>query len=156
MGYIQKNLMENEKVVYEASLHPIVYTWPFLLGLAALVFMSIPMSETEFVIKLIVGIMLLAAAFIWALTINNGKQYVITTRRLIFKHGIIKRQSMELLLRKCEGVKIEQSIMGRLLNYGTVIVTTGEASSCYHHIKSPLTFSTQINQQIDNLKNDSD
>ena len=114
------------------------------------------MSETEFVIKLIVGIMLLAAAFVWALTINNGKQYVITTRRLIFKHGIIKRQSMELLLRKCEGVKIEQSIMGRLLNYGTVIVTTGEASSCYHHIKSPLTFSTQINQQIDNLKNDSD
>ena len=44
MGYIQKNLMENEKVVYEASLHPIVYTWPILLGLAALVFMAIPMS----------------------------------------------------------------------------------------------------------------
>ena len=153
MGYIDKNLMENEKVVYSAQLHPIVYTWPILLAIVALAVMAIPMGEdVNFVIKLAAGLILLVIAFIWCVSINGGKQYVVTTRRLIFKRGIIKRTSMELLLRKCEGVKIEQSVMGRILNYGTVIVTTGEASSSYSHIKSPLTFSTQINQQIDNLK----
>ena len=153
MGYIEKNLMENEKVVYSAQLHPIVYTWPILLAIVALAVMAIPMGEdVNFVIKLAAGLVLLVIAFIWCVSINGGKQYVVTTRRLIFKRGIIKRTSMELLLRKCEGVKIEQSVMGRILNYGTVIVTTGEASSSYSHIKSPLTFSTQINQQIDNLK----
>ena len=153
MGYIDKNLMENEKVVYSAQLHPIVYTWPILLAIVALAVMAIPMGEdVNFVIKLATGLILLVIAFIWCVSINGGKQYVVTTRRLIFKRGIIKRTSMELLLRKCEGVKIEQSVMGRILNYGTVIVTTGEASSSYSHIKSPLTFSTQINQQIDNLK----
>ena len=145
--------MENEKVVYSAQLHPIVYTWPILLAIVALAVMAIPMGEdVNFVIKLAAGLILLVIAFIWCVSINGGKQYVVTTRRLIFKRGIIKRTSMELLLRKCEGVKIEQSVMGRILNYGTVIVTTGEASSSYSHIKSPLTFSTQINQQIDNLK----
>ena len=153
MGYIDKNLMENEKVVYSAQLHPIVYTWPILLAIVALAVMAIPMGEdVNFVIKLAAGLILLVIAFIWCVSINGGKQYVVTTRRLIFKRGIIKRTSMELLLRKCEGVKIEQSVMGRILNYGTVIVTTGEASSSYSHIKSPLTFSTQTNQQIDNLK----
>lgn len=153
MGYIEKNLMENEKVVYSAQLHPIVYFWPIIMGIVAIAVMAIPMGkDVEFVIKLAAGFILLVIAFIWCVSINGGKQYVVTTRRLIFKRGIIKRTSMELLLRKCEGVKIEQSVMGRLLNYGTVIVTTGEASSSYSHIKSPLTFSTQINQQIDNLK----
>ena len=145
--------MENEQVVYSAQLHPIVYFWPIIMGIVAIAVMAIPMGkDVEFVIKLAAGLILLVIAFIWCVSINGGKQYVVTTRRLIFKRGIIKRTSMELLLRKCEGVKIEQSVMGRLLNYGTVIVTTGEASSSYSHIKSPLTFSTQINQQIDNLK----
>ncbi|MCR4854003.1 MAG: PH domain-containing protein [Prevotella sp.] len=153
MGYIEKNLMENEKVVYSAQLHFIVYVWPFLLGLAALVMMAIPMDDqTQFLVKLAAGVILLVIAFIWAVNINGGKQYVVTNRRLIFKRGIVKRESLELLLRKCEGVKIEQSVAGRLLNYGTVIVTTGEASNRYSHIKSPLAFSTHINQQIDNLK----
>ncbi len=153
MGYIEKNLMENEKVAYEAQLHPVVYVWPILLGIVALAVMAIPLEdETKFILKLAVGILMLLAAFVWAVSINGGKQYVVTTRRLIFKRGIVKRESLELLLRKCEGVKIEQSVMGRLLGYGTVVVTTGEASSRYDFIKSPLTFSTKINQQIDNLK----
>ncbi|MBR3471043.1 MAG: PH domain-containing protein [Prevotella sp.] len=153
MGYIEKNLMENEKIVYSAQLHPIVYTWPIVLGIVALIVMAIPLDDqTMFLVKLLGGIVALVIAFCWAVSLNGGKQYVVTTRRLIFKRGIIKRESLELLLRKCEGVKIQQSVAGRLLNYGDVIVTTGEASNLYRHIKAPLTFSTHINQQIDNLK----
>ena len=54
------------------------------------------------------------------------------------------------MLQKCEGVMVEQSIMGRILNYGTVIVTTGEATNNYSYIRNPFGFSTAINQQIDN------
>ena len=79
---------------------------------------------------------------------------MLTSRRLIFKRGIIKRTSFELLLRKCEGIRIEQSIMGRMLGYGSVLVTTGEATNRYDYIKHPLEFSTAINQQIDNVKDD--
>jgi len=152
MGYIEKNLMVNEQVVYEANLHYIVYTSPCLVALLAIGFLFIPGLEWMWRIILMLAVWL--GAFIWAIAINGGKQYVVTTRRLIFKRGIIRRKSFELLLRKCEGIQIEQSIMGRILNYGSVLVTTGEATNRYDHIKNPLKFSTCINQQIDNVKND--
>jgi len=144
--------MVNEQVVYEANLHYIVYTSPCLVALLAIGFLFIP--DLEWMWRIIPMLAVWLGAFIWAIAINGGKQYVVTTRRLIFKRGIIRRNSFELLLRKCEGIQIEQSIMGRILNYGSVLVTTGEATNRYDHIKNPLKFSTCINQQIDNVKND--
>ena len=58
------------------------------------------------------------------------------------KRGLIKRTSHELLLRKCEGISIEQSLMGRLFGYGSVLVSTGEEKNRYDYIKTPLDFST--------------
>ena len=152
MGYIQKNLMQGEKVMYEAKFHGIVYFWPCLLAILAIGLFFI--SSWSFLLRLILVLVVWLSTFIWGVYINGGKQYVLTTRRLIFKKGIIKRTSLELLLRKCEGIRIEQSIMGRLLGYGSVYVTTGEATNRYDYIKHPLAFSTSINQQIDNVKDE--
>ena len=44
--------------------------------------------------------------------------------------------------------------MGRLFGYGSVLVSTGEEKNRYDYIKNPLAFSTCINQQIDNVKDD--
>ena len=150
MGYIQKNLMQNEKVVYEARLHEIIFLAPCFIALCAIGLLFI--SSFSWTVRLILMLAVWLGAFIWALNIHGGKLYVVTTRRLIFKRGFIRRRSLELMLRKCEGIQIEQSILGRLLNYGTVLVTTGEATNRYEYVKSPLTFSTCINQQIENAK----
>ncbi|MBQ6278224.1 MAG: PH domain-containing protein, partial [Muribaculaceae bacterium] len=78
--------------------------------------------------------------------------YVVTTNRLIFKRGIINRNSHELLLKKCEGVQVDQSIPGRIFDYGTVVVTTGEVTNSYKYISHPLRFTTKIHEQISKLK----
>lgn len=150
MGYIEKHLMQDEKVVSKAKLHWIVYFGPGLVALLAIGLLFI--SDFSWLLRICLMLGLWLCALIWAVAIDGGKQYVVTTRRIIFKHGIIKRSSLELLLRKCEGIKVEQSIMGRILGYGTVLVTTGEATNRYDYIRHPVTFSTCINQQIDNLK----
>lgn len=150
MGYIEKHLMQDEKVVSKAKLHWIVYFGPGLVVLLAIGLLFI--SDFSWLLRICLMLGLWLCALIWAVAIDGGKQYVVTTRRIIFKHGIIKRSSLELLLRKCEGIKVEQSIMGRILGYGTVLVTTGEATNRYDYIRHPVTFSTCINQQIDNLK----
>ena len=152
MGYIQKNLMQGEKVVYEANLHGVVYAWPCIVAFLAVGLFFI--TGWSFLLRLILVLAVWLIAFIWGVSIHGGKQYVLTTRRLIFKRGIIKRTSFELLLRKCEGIRIEQTILGRLLGYGSVLVTTGEATNRYDYIKRPLEFSTSINQQIDNVKDE--
>ncbi|MCR4810543.1 MAG: PH domain-containing protein [Prevotella sp.] len=152
MGYIQKNLMQGEKVIYEAKFHGIVYFWPCLFAILAIGLFFI--GSWSFLLRLILVLAVWLVAFIWGVYINGGKQYVLTTRRLICKEGIVKRTSRELLLRKCEGISIEQSILGRLLGYGSILVSTGEDKNRYDYIKNPLAFSTSINQQIDNVKDD--
>ena len=150
MGYIQKNLMAGEKIAYEAKLHSIIYTGPILLALLSFLVLLIPI-ENKWINAGICLVLLLVALF-WAISINGGKQYVVTTNRLIFKHGIINRNSHELLLKKCEGVEVDQSIMGRIFNYGTVNVTTGEVTNQYKYIGNPLKFTTKIHEQISKLK----
>ena len=149
MGYIQSHLMTGEKVVYEAKQDSIIYTGPFLVALLAIGAIFLPF-EPLVIVCICAVILIIALA--WACSIYGGRQYVVTTHRLIFKRGIINRNSFELLLSKCEGVQVDQSILGRILNYGTVNVTTGEATNQYKYISRPLTFSTKIHEQIFNLK----
>ena len=148
MGYIQSHLISGETVVYEAKLHSIVYIGPILLSICAFGATLLPVDPGVIVC---IMLLILVFAFGWAISIYGGRQYVVTTHRLICKRGIIMRKSFELLLRKCEGVQVEQSILGRILNYGTVLVTTGEATNRYKHISDPFTFSTKIHEQINNL-----
>ena len=63
------------------------------------------------------------------------------------------RRVKELMLRKCEGIQVEQTFFGRIFDYGTLNVTTGEQTNSYKMIKDPITFSTRINEQIDAQSN---
>lgn len=141
--------MEGEKIVHEAKQHAIIYTGPIILALASFCAFFIP-TET-WINACICGALLLIALF-WAIKIYGGRQYVVTTNRLIFKRGIINRNSHELLLKKCEGVTVDQSIFGRIFGYGTVNVTTGEVNNTYNYISHPLRFTTKIHEQISKLK----
>ena len=131
MGYIQKNLMQGEKVMYEAKFHGIVYFWPCFFAVLAIGIFFI--SSWSFLLRFLLVMVVWLACFIWGVVINGGKQYVLTTRRLIFKRGIIKRTSFELLLRKCEGIRIEQSIMGRLFGYQPLRLHQASARVQHQH-----------------------
>lgn len=148
MGYIEKNLMEGEQIVYEARQHWIIYWKPFLLLLVAIGLFAIPSQYMELTIQMIASAALLVVAAIWAVNIYGGRKYILTTSRLILKRGIIRRESTDLILRRCEGVSIRQSITGRIFRYGTVSVSTGEVVNEFRLIEDPVRFSTQINQQI--------
>ena len=152
MGYIQKNLMSGEFVAYEAKQHGIIYAWPVIVALLAIGVFFIP--DLDLLVALCIALGIWLIVFCWAVSIYGGRQYVVTNNRLIFKRGIINRSSHELLLKKCEGVQVDQSIMGRLLDYGTVNVTTGEVANSYKYISHPLRFSTAIHEQISHLKDD--
>lgn len=140
--------MQGETVVYEAKLHGIVYLPPILVAAITIVLCAAVPSDATAMLAFIV----IAVCAMWCTSIYGGRQFVLTTKRVIVKEGIIKREVSELMLRKCEGIKVEQSIMGRILGYGTLLVTTGEATNYYKKIKDPITFSTRINEQIDMLK----
>ena len=86
-----------------------------------------------------VGILLSAA-----ITIKTS-ELVITDRRVLIKVGFIQRHTFEMFISKIESVAVFQSMLGRLLNYGTVEIRgTGGSSESFATIAAPLPFRDAI------------
>ena len=71
-------------------------------------------------------------------------ELAVTDRRVIAKWGLIRRQTIELLHSKVESLRVEQSILGRILNFGSIAVHgTGGATTPIPSIARPLEFRRQ-------------
>lgn len=157
MSYIDNNLMKDEQIIYRASTHWVVYlrtgiTCAILHGYIIILYMSdflhsLSMSGYIFV-GFFVSIYATALLGLQYYIINNS-EYVVTNKRLILKRGTIITKSVESILATCQGVSIKQSILGRALGYGTLIVTTGGVTSKFPYIADPVIFRNHINAQID-------
>ena len=54
-------------------------------------------------------------------------ELAVTNNRIIYKYGLIRRYTAEMNMDKVESVNVVQSILGRLLDYGTIdIMGTGQ------------------------------
>jgi uncharacterized membrane protein YdbT with pleckstrin-like domain len=151
MGYIDKNLMAGEHVVYRTSLHWIIFKWPIIFILIAIACFfgknALPVG-----IGFSVGIAFLTAAVIASISpfiTYKTSEFGVTNKRVMIKVGFIKRDSLETLLNKIEGIHVNQGILERILNYGTIaVVGTGGTSNAFHKINAPLQFRKKVQEQI--------
>jgi uncharacterized membrane protein YdbT with pleckstrin-like domain len=66
-------------------------------------------------------------------------EIAVTNQGVILKRGLIRRDTIEMNMPKVESVDVRQSILGRLLNYGTVIVRgTGGSLNPLAYVSAPL------------------
>ena len=80
-------------------------------------------------------------------------EITLTKQRLIFRTGLISRTSGELPLENVESLYISESLLGRLLGYGTVTVTSiGGQTVPLQHIGDPQQFHTVIKEAIEQAK----
>jgi uncharacterized membrane protein YdbT with pleckstrin-like domain len=147
MSYLENNLTQGENVVYTANIHWFLFVRPALLLLLGYLFYSA--LGTGFIhwigiILLVFGVL----SLVERLSIKIGSLYAVTNKRIILKSGIIKRDALELMLHKCEGIRINQGIWGRIARFGTIIVTTGGATNSYRFVADPMKFRNIINEQI--------
>lgn len=159
MGYVDRNLMPGEMVIAKARLHWLVFL-PALLWIGVSVGVIIAGSFFDSAAiawsVAVVGVALLFFAMVKG--IGAGLRYwtsefAVTTKRLVVKVGLIRRNTLELLLSKVEAVGVNQTIIGRLLNYGTLVITgTGGSMNAYDGIGSPLAFRKKVQQEIENVQ----
>lgn len=76
------------------------------------------------------------------LRICRTKIYL-TAEYLTISQGVLSRTTSDIALKKLEGVEVRQNLVGKILNYGTLQVSTGEISQRYL-ISNPLEFRNQI------------
>jgi uncharacterized membrane protein YdbT with pleckstrin-like domain len=68
---------------------------------------------------------------------------------VIVKVGLIHRHTLELVLAKVETVGVDQSILGRIFNFGTIIVTgTGGTQEPFKDIADPIGFRKQVQREL--------
>lgn len=150
MGYIDDNLMSGEQVVYRTKLHRIIFVGPIIFVVILFMFFAGgggPAAASGF---------FLLVAIIWGISdfiSFKTSEFGITNKRVLIKVGFIRRNSLETLLTKVEGIQVNQGILGRILNYGTIIVKgTGGTSNPFHKIEAPLEFRKKVQEQIASIQ----
>jgi uncharacterized membrane protein YdbT with pleckstrin-like domain len=154
MSYARKHLMSGEVIVREAHLSRVIYLpAAVLLALAAVLFAEVYSGGESTRYALPAPVILLAAAAaaaLGALVKRSSSEFVVTNKRVLVKTGWLRRRSTEILLRQIEGIAVEQGIVGRVLNYGTIVVEgTGSDRTPYRGISDPLGFRLAVQEQIE-------
>ncbi len=146
MGFIESNLMQDERVLGRAELHWIIFIWPAIWLAVALILFS-GGGDTAGAGGL--ALMLAIATGIVSFINLKTSEFGVTSKRVIMKTGLIRRSSFEVLLTKVEGIQVNQGILGRLLGYGTIVVTgTGGSADPFQRIARPLDFRRQVQEQV--------
>ncbi len=152
MGYVDSVLQPGETIRVRGHLHWILYVPAFLTQILALLIgvgvMMAPINKDQVWIgeafaafMLLVGIFRLLGRMLERAT----AEFAVTDHRIISKHGFISRRSVEMNIDKVESVDVDQTVLGRLLGYGTVTVHgTGARWDPIALIADPLKFRSAI------------
>ncbi|MGA3117814.1 MAG: PH domain-containing protein [Syntrophobacteraceae bacterium] len=147
MSYIEKNLMNGENILYRARLHWVVFFWPVIWFVVAIVFFSRggDVAVTVGRLFILIGIAKAISSYISFST----SEFAVTNQRVIAKVGFIRRNSLEVLLGKIEAIQVNQDILGRILGYGSITVSgTGGTRDPFHNISNPLELRRKIQEQV--------
>jgi uncharacterized membrane protein YdbT with pleckstrin-like domain len=149
--YIDEILQPGEKVLYSTNAHwmfylPAVGAWIVVFGLLVLSRMTVNGNLTMLCLAT-AAVIALAALYLtvraWFHRLTTETD--VTNRRVVHKTGFIRRRTFEMALDKVESVDVNQTIMGRVLNYGDVtILGVGEGKETISTIAEPLAFRNAI------------
>ena len=145
MSYNEKNLMKGESLLYLSKLHWIIFLLPVVWFIFAIFLLNNGNADK-------VGDLFILIAIVTGITtfINfKTSEFGITNKRVIVKVGFIRRNSLEILLDKVEGIQVNQTILGRILGFGSITVSgTGGTKNPFHLIDKPLEFRMKLQEQI--------
>lgn len=148
--YIDRVLQPGEIIVLVTRLHAIIYLRAVLLLIIALAFLigsawTASQVQLGLEIAALIFALLAAASWVRAAIRQFTTELGVTDRRVIYKAGLFARHTLEMNRSKVESVDVDQSILGRILGFGTIIVRgTGGSLEPIRLIRDPLTFRSHI------------
>ena len=149
--YIDEILQPGEKVRYSTNAHWIFYFPAILAWIVALILFILSRQTTVDSLVLLCltasGLVAIPALY-WTLRAWFHRWTIetdVTNFRVVHKIGFITRKTFEMSLDKVESVDVNQTILGRILNYGDVTIRgVGEGVETIKTIASPLAFRNSI------------
>jgi uncharacterized membrane protein YdbT with pleckstrin-like domain len=142
-AYVNSVLQPGEKVVLVTRLHWIIYGKAVLVLVLGSVLLIVEYAYgaddgvraiTAMLFGALSVLLFLAAWFDRWIT-----EFAVTDKRVIYKMGFIYRRTAEMNMDKVESVDVNQSILGRILDYGTLHVCgAGQGIEHLHRVASPI------------------
>lgn len=137
MSYIEKNLSPGETIVYRGQLSLWPYAFLIVIGVCA-----VPLLGS--------GLLLLAYVYIKVAT----TEVAVTDRRVIAKFGFISRSTIEMSVRRIESIQVDQGILGRIFDYGSIVMSgAGNPLAPIPGISNPMAFRRAFLEYQDGLAN---
>jgi uncharacterized membrane protein YdbT with pleckstrin-like domain len=149
MSYVTSVLQPGETVLHTASLHWVLYLRGLMLWVLALIvyIYGMKLALNSIAVDVVTGALLIAGLFLVATAWFHQwiTEIAVTNRRVIYKTGLISRRTSEMNMDKVESVVVDQTIMGRLLDYGSIDIRgTGEGLETLRKVASPLALRNAI------------
>lgn len=148
-NYVDSTLVQGETIVCSAHYHWFYWAKRILVYVVVMaVALAIDHVAGIGLVAWIMGL-ICAADFLYSLMLFMNDEMVITTHRVVLKTGIFSRYVFEMQIQKVETVEVDQSIPGRIFDYGTIICKgTGGTSSRRIEIASPLEFRSAFQNAV--------
>ena len=168
MGYVDRNLVPGETLLYRTRHHWLVLLGPLIGGSSLLVpglallmeaidkrdsaGLAVGSATISPKVMAIAGAVLVVAAiitFTYGVAKRNATEMAVTNRRVLIKSGMGSRRTLDLMLSRVESIGVEESAVGRMLGYGSVIVRgTGGTPEPFLMIAHPQEFRRAVQEQI--------
>jgi uncharacterized membrane protein YdbT with pleckstrin-like domain len=135
MSYVQSVITPNESLIVQAKTHWFVYIPPLFWTIVSLALIAAvpPLGAVLLVFSLFL--------FLRAWLYTYSTELAVTSKRVIAKFGFIRRNTIELRNDKVESLHIDQGIIGRIFNFGSIVVTgSGGTHAPIPYIANPLKF----------------
>ena len=152
MRYVRRVLQPGETVVYDTKLHWVIYIRAILLFVVCVILVAAAVSTSDnqnlsLALEIAAAIFALLAlsAALRAFVRRATTELAVTDHRVIYKTGLLARHTIEMNRDKVESVDVDQTLLGRIFGYGTIIVRgTGGSLEPIRTIGDPLTFRSNI------------
>jgi membrane protein YdbS with pleckstrin-like domain len=152
MDYVHHILQSGEEVRHEAKPHWIIFAPGLTILLVAVVLAAVAAavdigSVPKVILDVAAALLALVAVvhLLQSWIVRWTTEIAVTNRRVILKTGLIRRDTNEMQMDKVESVKVDQSILGRILDYGDVtILGTGAGLEPLYRIAAPIALRNYI------------
>ena len=148
MSYVERVLQPGEEIRHISTIHWAIY-WPailfFLFALVGSVGFTSQIAPPLPLLVVVVASALGLLSFLGAWFRRWTTELAVTNRRIVFKRGFVRRHSIEMNMDKVESVDVDQSVLGRVLDYGDIVVHgTGGGLEPLRRIDSPIAFRNAV------------
>lgn len=134
-SYVSGTMIKGEEIIHEAKISWWAQTPLIVFGIIGIFFYGL-------------GIILLLIAYLQYKT----TELAITNKRVIAKFGFISRRTVEISLAKVESIQVQQPLLGRIFNYGSLVISgAGNPQAPVPGIADPMNFRQIAMQALDDV-----